>query len=157
MTSGLLYRFHGVIRTEPTAAIMPPARQLILCGLTLEKSNAGEMKLATMLMPIVAMVNVNAPRMMAKVLSILATVWTGSVINSPKTGSVSDAQTTTRMENTRKLTGRPRKLPLLTAANDLPYREKSPKFSIGPEKYDTTRAIAPNMTGMESKPVYLTS
>ena len=54
MTSGLLYRFHGVISTEPTAAIMPPVRQLICCGLTLEKSNAGEMKLATMLMPIVA-------------------------------------------------------------------------------------------------------
>jgi hypothetical protein len=37
---------------------MPPARQLMRCGLTLEKSNAGEMKLATMLMPTVAMLNV---------------------------------------------------------------------------------------------------
>ena len=74
MTSGLLYRFHGVISTEPTAAIMPPIRQLIFCGLTLEKSNAGLMKLATMLMPMVAMMNVNAPSTIAKVLSIRATV-----------------------------------------------------------------------------------
>ena len=59
-----------MISTEPTAAIMPPVRQLIFCGLTLEKSNAGEMKLATMLMPMVAMVKVSAPSTMAKVLSI---------------------------------------------------------------------------------------
>ena len=120
MTSGLLYRFHGVMRTDPTAAIMPPARQLIRCGLTLEKSKAGEMKLATMLMPMVAMVNVNAPNTIAKVESIRATVATGSVINSPNTGTVSDAVTTTNSENTRKFTGSPRKLPRLTAANDLP-------------------------------------
>src|SRR3954471_7479457 len=143
MTSGLLYRFHGVISTEPTAAIMPPVRQLIRCGLTLEKSNAGEMKFATMLMPMVAIVKVSAPSTIAKVLSIRATVVTGSVISSPKTGMVSDAVTTTRIEKSRKLTGKPSRLPRFTAPNDLPYREKSPKFNIGPEKYDTTRAIAP--------------
>jgi hypothetical protein len=153
MTSGLLYRFHGVISTEPTAAIMPPARQLIRCGLTLLKSNAGEMKLATMLMPIVAMVNVNAPNTIANVESIRATVSTGSVMSSPNTGIVRDAVTTTNSENTRKFTGKPRKLPRLTALNDLPYREKSPKFSIGPEKYDTTSAIAPSITGTDSSPV----
>lgn len=107
--------------TEPTAAIIPPARQLIRCGLTLEKSKkAGEMKFATMLIPMVAMVKVNAPSTIAKVESILATVATGSVISSPKTGTVSEAVTTTRMEKTRKFTGSPRKLPRLTAANDLP-------------------------------------
>src|SRR4051794_2433937 len=157
MTSGLLYRFHGVMSTDPTAAIMPPARQLIRCGLTLEKSNAGEMKFATMLMPIVAMVNVSAPSTIANVLSMRDTVATGSVISSPKTGMVSDEVTTTRIENARKLTGRPSRLPRLTAPNDLPYREKSPKFSMGPEKYDTTRAIAPSMIGMALAPVYLTS
>src|ERR1700738_2606284 len=120
MTSGLLYRFHGVISTEPTAAIIPPARQLIRCGLTLEKSNAGEMKFATMLMPIVAMVKVNAPNTMANVESMRATVVTGSVMSSPNTGTVSDAVTTTRIENTRKFTGRPRELHRLTASNDLP-------------------------------------
>src|SRR6185369_5940965 len=106
MTSGLLYRFHGVMSTEPTAAIMPPARQLIRCGLTLEKSNAGEMKFATMLIPIVAMVKVNAPNTIANVESIFATVATGSVINFPNTGTVSEAVTTTSNENTRKFTGR---------------------------------------------------
>ena len=63
-----------MISTEPTAAIMPPVRQLIRCGLTLEKSNAGEMKLATMLMPMVAIMKVSAPSTIAKVLSIRATV-----------------------------------------------------------------------------------
>ncbi len=86
----------------------------------MEKSKAGEMKLATMLMPIVAMVKVSAPRTMAKVLSIRATVATGSVISSPYTGSVNDAVTTTNTENTRKFNGKPRKLPFLTAANDFP-------------------------------------
>lgn len=56
--------------TEPTAAIMPPVRQLIFCGATLEKSNAGLTKFATMLMPIVAVVNVSAARTRANVLSI---------------------------------------------------------------------------------------
>ena len=60
-----MYQFHGVRMTEPTAAIMPPIRQLIFCGLTLEKSNAGEMKLATMLMPMVAMTKVRPPSRMA--------------------------------------------------------------------------------------------
>jgi hypothetical protein len=129
-----------VISTEPTAAIMPPARQLIRCGLTLQKSNAGEMKFATMLMPMVAIVKVSAPSTMAKVLSMRATVATGSVMSSPKTGMVSDEVTTTRIENARKFTGRPSRLPRLTARNDLPYPEKSPKLSIGPQKYDTTRA-----------------
>ena len=65
MPSSLLYQFHGVRSTEPTAAIMPPIRQLIFFGLTLEKSNAGEMKLATMLMPTVAMTKVSPPSRIA--------------------------------------------------------------------------------------------
>ncbi len=106
-----------MISTEPTAAIMPPIRQLIVCGLTLEKSNAGEMKLATMLMPMVAIVKVKAPKTMAKVLSIWATVVHRIGDAARRTpGTVSDAVTTTSSENTRKLTGRPRKLPFFTAA-----------------------------------------
>ncbi len=62
---------------------MPPVRHEIFCGLTCEKSNAGETKLATMLMPIVAVVKVSAASTMAKVLSILPTVFTGSVMSSP--------------------------------------------------------------------------
>src|SRR3954452_22995602 len=130
MTSGLLYRFHGVISTEPTAAIMPPIRQLIRRGLTLEKSNAGEMKLATMLMPMVAMVKVSAPSTIANVDSIRDTVSTGSVISRPNTGMVRDEVMTTSSEKARKLTGRPRRLPRLTDRNDRLYRLKSPKLSI---------------------------
>ena len=48
-----------------------------------------------------------------------ATVCTGSVISSPNTGSVAAAVTTTSSENTRKFTGRPRKLPFLTASKTL--------------------------------------
>ena len=42
--------------------------------------------------------------------------------------------TTTSSEKNRKFTGSPRKLPFFTAVKLLPYRAKSPKFSIGPEK-----------------------
>ena len=110
-----------MISTEPTAAIMPPIRQLIFCGLTLEKSNAGEMKLATMLMPMVAIVNVNAPSTIANVLSMRATVVHrvgDAACRTP--GSSATAVKTTSSENTRKFTGRPRKLPFFTALNDLP-------------------------------------
>ena len=112
--------------TDPTAAIMPPIRQLIRCGLTLEKSNAGETKFATMLMPIVAIMKVSAPSTTAVVESRRATVCTGSSISSPNTGFVAAAVMTTSSANTRKFTGRPRKLPRFTAAKLFPYREKSP-------------------------------
>ncbi len=55
--------------TDPTAAIMPPVRQLILCGATWEKSNAGETKFATMLMPMVAIMKVRQPRTATVMLS----------------------------------------------------------------------------------------
>src|SRR6478735_5794113 len=129
MAFALEYQFHGVRNTEPTAAIMPPMRQLIFCGETLEKSNAGEMKLATMLMPTVAVTNVRPPSRMANGVSIWATVAMGSVMSSPNTGTVADAQITVSSEKNRKFTGRPRKLPRLTFLKDSPYRAKSPKFS----------------------------
>ena len=120
MALALLYQFHGVRTTEPTAAIMPPVRQLIRLGLTFEKSIAGEMKLATMLMPTVAITKVRPPSRMAKTVSIRSTVWIGSVINSPKTGTVAEAVITVSSEKNKKLTGRPRKLPRLTAWKLLP-------------------------------------
>ena len=64
--------------------------------------------------------NVNAPRMTAYTLSSRATVCTGSMISSPNTGRVAAAVITTSNENTRKLTGRPRKLPFLMALKSLP-------------------------------------
>ena len=114
MAWSLEYQFHGVISTEPTAAIIPPVLQLILRGLTCEKSKAGETKFATMLMPTVAVTNVRPPSRMANGVSICSTVWIGSVISSPNTGTVADAHTTVSSENTRKLTGRPQKLPVFT-------------------------------------------
>ncbi len=94
---------------------MPPIRQLIFFGFTLEKSKAGEMKLATMLMPMVAITKVRPPSRIAKPLSIRWTVSIGSVISSPKTGTVAEAVTTVRIEKNRKFTGRPSQLPLRTA------------------------------------------
>ena len=116
--SSLLYQFQGVNSTEPTAAIMPPIRQLIFWGFTFEKSKAGEMKFATMLMPTVAITKVRPPSRMAKAESIRSTVLIGSVISSPKTGTVAEAVTTVRTEKNRKFTGRPRTLPLRTAWNE---------------------------------------
>src|ERR1700733_7343543 len=134
MMAGLLNKFHGVIKTDPTAAIMPPARQLILLGAILEKSKAGETKLATILIPTVAMQKVIAPIKTAVTESILLTVSTGSVISLPKTGSVAEVVTTVTSEKAKKFTGKPQKLPLFTALKSLQYLEKSPKFRTGPEK-----------------------
>ena len=94
---------------------MPPIRQLIFLGLTLEKSNAGEMKLATMLIPTVATTNVRPPSRIANPESIRSTVLIGSVIISPNTGTVADAVTTVRIEKNKKFNGSPNQLPLRTA------------------------------------------
>src|SRR6476659_962469 len=134
MPSEELYQFHGVRTTEPTAAIIPPIRQLIFFGFTFEKSKAGEMKLATMLMPMVAITKVRPPSRMAKPLSIRWTVSIGSVISSPNTGTVAEAVTTVRIEKNRKFSGSPSQLPFRTDVKLFAYREKSPKLSIGPEK-----------------------
>src|SRR5271154_3938632 len=94
MTAGLLKRFQGVVKTESVAAIIPPARQLILLGAILVISKAGGTKFATMLMPMVATTNVNAPNRTAVTESNLPTTSTGSVIISPNTGTVSEMVTT---------------------------------------------------------------
>src|SRR3954454_5406004 len=120
MAFALEYQFHGVRSTDPTAAIMTPIRQLIFCGETLEKSNAGEMKLATMLMPTVAMTKVRPPSRIANGVSIAWTVSIGSVMSVPNTGTVAEAHTTVRIEKNRKFSGRPSRLPRFTAAKLLP-------------------------------------
>ena len=63
-----------------------------------------------------------------------STVSIGLVISSPNTGRVADAVSTTNSENTTKLIGSPTRLPNFNSLNDFVYREKSPKFSIGPAK-----------------------
>ena len=115
MISGLLNRFHGVMKMEPMAASMPPMRQLMRDGATLEKSNAGDTKLATMLMPMVASTRVRMPSAAATPLSMRATVSIGSCSISPKMGCVPDTTTTVMTANSRKLTGRPQKLPRFTS------------------------------------------
>ncbi|SHU90521.1 Uncharacterised protein [Mycobacteroides abscessus subsp. abscessus] len=73
------------------------------------------------------------------VLLILSTISTGSVMmapSSPRPMTVAPADTvhTANTAKNRKFNGRPRKLPRLTSPKVRPYREKSPKLSIGPEK-----------------------
>ncbi|SSS39976.1 Uncharacterised protein [Acinetobacter baumannii] len=108
------------MKIEPTAAIIPPIRQLILLGETLEKSNAGETKLATILIPMVAIIKVKLPKITTKVLSSLPTISTGSVMSLPYTGSVAAIHTTVSKEKPKKLIGSPRKLPILIALKLLP-------------------------------------
>src|ERR1700712_3455766 len=65
------------MKIDATAAIIPPMRQLIRRGATFEKSKAGETKFATMLIPMVAIVKVIAPRITPCGRSIRPTVPTG--------------------------------------------------------------------------------
>src|SRR3954454_8707033 len=157
MTRGEWNCCHGITNTDPTAAIMPPRMKVMCLGETLAKSKAGETKLATMLMPMVAMMKVAAPSTAAVVLSTRATISTGSCRYSPKTGSVAEVVMTVTMEKARKLTGRPQKLPFLTALISVEKREKSLKLTIGPEKYDTTSEVATIISQKACQPVYLTS
>src|SRR3954453_23615411 len=138
MISGELKRCQGMTATEPTAAIIPPRMKVMCLGDTFAKANAGETKLATMLMPIVAIRKVAAPRTAAVVLSIRDTISTGSSMYWPKTVSVPEVVITVTSEKARKLTGRPQKLPFLTASMPVAHREKSLKLTIGPEKQETT-------------------
>src|SRR3712207_4989155 len=154
---GELNRCQGITNTEPTAAIMPPRMKVMCLGETLAKSNAGETKLATMLMPMVAMMKVAAPNTAATVLSTRATTSTGSWMYSPKTGSVAEVVITVTIENAMKLTGRPQKLPFFTDGMSLANREKSLKLTIGPEKYEMTSEIATIICHSAPSPVYLTS
>ena len=80
----------------------------------------GEMKLATMLIPTVAMTNVSPPSRMAKPESIRCTVSIGSVISSPNTGTVAEAVITVSREKNKKLIGSPRKFPFRTALKLFP-------------------------------------
>ena len=82
-----------------------------------------------MLMPIVATMKVTEPMITTIGLPIRSTISTGSMMASPNTFSVPAVTITVMIENTRKLTGRPRKLPDFIAGSSLPNRAKSPKLS----------------------------
>ena len=64
-----------------------------------------------MLMPMVAMMKVTEPMKTATLLSMRETISTGSISISPKTETEPAVTMTTMMAKSRKLTGRPRKLP----------------------------------------------
>ena len=87
-----------------------------------------------MLMPIVAIMKVAAPRTTAVVLSIRDTISTGSSMYWPKTVSVPAVVITVTSEKARKLTGSPRSCPSSPRPCRLANREKSLKLTIGPEK-----------------------
>ena len=87
-----------------------------------------------MLMPMVAMMKVTEPMKTATLLSMRETISTGSISISPKTLTEPAVTMTTMMAKSRKLTGRPRKLPTFICCSDLPKREKSPKFSSSAAK-----------------------
>ncbi|MNV74016.1 hypothetical protein D3C71_1672010 [compost metagenome] len=67
----------------------------------MEKSKAGETKLATILMPMVATIIVSNPRATAISLSRRVTVSIGSVISCPNNGRVPETITTVTNENSR--------------------------------------------------------
>ena len=87
-----------------------------------------------MLMPMVAMMKVTEPMNTATLLSMRATISTGSMIISPKTSTEPAVTMTTTMAKSMKLTGSPRKLPTFICCSLLPKREKSPKFSSSAAK-----------------------
>jgi hypothetical protein len=69
-------------RARP-AVIKPPVRKEIRAGQRLAISNAGDTKLATTLMPMVATVKVTAARIRTALLCTCATSSTGSVMALP--------------------------------------------------------------------------
>src|SRR5476649_1237210 len=105
MISGDWNRFHGVSRTEPTAAIIPPERKLIFCGEQLEKSKAGDTKFATILMPMVAMIMVSRPSATATLLPTRLTGSIGSVIIWPNRACLPDGSCADREGDMRALSG----------------------------------------------------
>jgi hypothetical protein len=70
------------------------------------------------------------------------------MIASPNTFSVPAVTITVIMANTRKFTGRPKKLPAFIAASSLAKREKSPKFNSNAAKCATISFAAFAITPM---------
>ena len=87
-----------------------------------------------MLMPMVATMKVRLPITTATLLSMRATISTGSMIMVPNTLTLPAVTMTVMMANTMKLTGSPRKLPIFIWRSLLPKREKSPKLSSSAAK-----------------------
>src|SRR5205807_9931238 len=76
---------NGYSTSAMSAAMYPPLLKVIRFGNTFAKSNAGETKLATTLMPSVATANVSAASSARNQLSNLAEIWSGCSSTSPYT------------------------------------------------------------------------
>src|SRR5215213_2325361 len=103
--------FQGVTRRARRAEIRPPRLKSMYLGIAFDRSYAGETKLATMLIPTVAIAKVKAPMIRTRVFGILATTWTGSVMASPNTVREPEVTMTMTSEKAMKLIGNPQKLP----------------------------------------------
>ncbi|MNN74596.1 hypothetical protein D3C81_1908090 [compost metagenome] len=108
--------------------------KLICLGNTFEMSNAAETKFATTLMPSVATAKVSAASRPSTQLSNLAEICSGCSSTSPYTLKAAIVVTPATSEKAIRLTGRPRRLPFVTAALFLAYREKSQKLRYSAAK-----------------------
>ncbi len=92
-----------------------PARKLTLRGATLEKSKAGETRLAAMFTDRVATRTVTRAKSRPTALSVLAASCTGSQIGSPYTACEPEVTMTDRKANRVMVVGSPRAWPRVWA------------------------------------------
>jgi hypothetical protein len=95
----------------------------------LEKSKAGETRLAAMFTDRVATSTVTSAYSRPRTLSVFAASWTGSQIVCPYTACEPEVTSTDSSANSVMVVGRPRACPQVCAFCDLPYRVKSGMFS----------------------------
>lgn len=84
-----------------------PVRKLIFRGAMLEKSKAGETRLAAMFTDSVAISTVTSAKRMPTTLSALAASWTGSQMASPYTACEPEVTMTDRKAKSVMVVGRP--------------------------------------------------
>src|SRR4051812_29624659 len=130
MACGEEYSFHGTVSSARNAVMMPPRLNVMYFGHTLARSYAGETKFATMLTPTVATTNTSAPTSTIQSFSTLSSSSVGSRTAEPYTFTVAADTMTEVTANSVQLTGRPQKLPRITACLLGAKRAKSEKFSI---------------------------
>src|SRR3954468_16483174 len=130
MACGDEYSFQGTVASAMNAVMMPPRLNVMYFGQTLARSYAGDTKFATMLTPTVARTNTSAPISTIQSFSTLFSSSVGSSTAEPYTLTDAADTTTEVSANSVQLTGRPQKLPRITARLLGANRAKSEKFSI---------------------------
>src|SRR5687767_7556416 len=145
MTSGELYRFHGVDTNAATEAMMPPVLKLIRLGFRFDRSKAAETKFATMLTPMVATTKTTLPASTMYSFSTSSSSAAGSSTASPYT-STDAADTRTEVSaNAVQLNGSPHALPFTTSAREGEKRAKSEKLSMSVASTPTVNPTAANV------------